>query len=433
MVFLEVGGIGELNNNNTLVLSEKQLTIALLMLAFVVRWVVLLNHGTSLTLNSDDLGYVKSAANLLSNGKLTYHDPNESTVHIMPGMTLIISFVFLFFGTGTLAIYAAKLLFILFGVASVYGTKILGEYISKSKIVGYLSGLILALYVPQILTDNLLLTETPFTMFFIFCIYFSMKYFDSRQQADLVALTICYICCIYLRPTMALYPVILFLFLMLKRFPAKLILKHALISGSIVIVCLLPWWIRNFVVFDEFIPLSGGAGNPLLLGTFQGVGYPMEKDLETIVGELDEKEYPNWYNRFQEEEAIAKNRLSQWWAEDKSSLIYSFLIIKPKLMWEYAFYWIEIYDFKANTIHKIHQTLLLLFSLGFTYNLLKNKHMRFSIFFLGAILLYFTFSYSSFYAFNRYNQSLIPIIIIGASIFLVNLLGIYRTYKRVKQ
>ncbi len=418
--------------DKSLVLNEKHLTIALLILAFMVRWVVLLNHGTSLTLNSDDTGYVRSAINLLSSGKLTYHDPNEATVHIMPGMTFIISFVFLFFGSGTIGLYIVKLLFVFIGVMSVYGTKLLGEYFSKRKTVGYISALILALYVPQILTDNLLLTETPFTMFFIFCIYFTLKYFDTRKRSDLVALTLLYICCLYLRPTIALYPAILFLFLLFRKFPVKLIFKHALISGGIVLICVMPWWVRNFVVFDEFIPLSGGAGNPLLLGTFQGIGYPAEKDLETIVRELDEKEHLSWYNRFKEEESIAKDRLNHWWTKDRSAFLYSFLVLKPKLMWEYAFYWIEIYDFKANTIHKIHQTLLLLFSLGVVYNLFKNKQIRFHIFFIISILLYFTISYSSFYAFNRYNHSLMPIIIIGAAILLVNFVDLSKKFIRVK-
>ncbi len=52
--------------------------------------------------------------------------------------------------------------------------------------------------------------------------------------------------------------------------------KQALISVLVLFVVLGPWWARNYIQFDKFIPLTAGAGNPLLLGTYQGEGYPQK-------------------------------------------------------------------------------------------------------------------------------------------------------------
>lgn len=47
-------------------------------------------------------------------------------------------------------------------------------------------------------------------------------------------------------------------------------MKQAIISIGIGLIVLGPWWARNYIQFDKFIPLTAGAGNPLLLGTYQG-------------------------------------------------------------------------------------------------------------------------------------------------------------------
>lgn len=415
-------------DKNSVVFTHKQITISILIIAFIIRLLVIINHGVNLSLNSDDMGYVNSAINLLENGILSYHDPNEPTVHIMPGMTLILSVIFFIFGSGENGMYAAKIVFISIGTFSVFAMQLFAYSITKSKVVGYISALVLALYIPQVLIDNLLLTEVPFTASYILLMYFSVKLIEEKSNKFLIYTVFCYLICLYLRPTIAVYPVLILIMMIFTKYPLKKMLKQTLISAVIVLVCLSPWWIRNYVVFHEFIPLSGGSGNPLLLGTFQGTGYPDTLDLETTLELVDSSnEFDNWYERFQVEENIAKERIQEWWDNDKSSLLYSYLYLKPKLMWEYAFYWINIFDFKANTIHKTHTALLLLSVLGYIISFFKkDNRLNLYIIFLVFNIFLFTYLYSIYFSFNRYNQTLIPIIIIGVAILFFMLIEFLR-------
>ena len=50
--------------------------------------------------------------------------------------------------------------------------------------------------------------------------------------------------------------------------------------------------------FDAFIPLTYGAGNPTLLGTYQGIRYPTDEslDYETNVTDVVKEKYAQYYD-----------------------------------------------------------------------------------------------------------------------------------------
>ncbi|UXZ08588.1 hypothetical protein F1B95_04820 [Clostridium perfringens] len=48
--------------------------------------------------NNDDVKYVRSAWTLLDNGKFTYHNVNDETVFIMPGLPYTMAFFMSIFG-----------------------------------------------------------------------------------------------------------------------------------------------------------------------------------------------------------------------------------------------------------------------------------------------------------------------------------------------
>ena len=68
-------------------------------------------------------------------------------------------------------------------------------------------------------------------------------------------------------------------------------MKQAIISIGIGLI-VLEYGGSNYIQFDKFIPLTAGAGNPLLLGTYQGKGYPEGKNMAELEVELHAK-YPN--------------------------------------------------------------------------------------------------------------------------------------------
>ena len=155
---------------NSAFLKRNKVNILLcliLILAATIRLFALYEYGLSLNLNSDDEGYRRSAYIFLENQLLIYHDLNMPTVHIMQGYTFLLAFIFLLFGEGVTGIYAAKITMIIFGLLSIYGTYKLGSIIFN-KYVGLIAAFFLAIFIPQIVVDNLLLTESPYTALSLF-------------------------------------------------------------------------------------------------------------------------------------------------------------------------------------------------------------------------------------------------------------------------
>jgi len=60
----------------------------------------------------------------------------------------------------------------------------------------------------------------------------------------------------------------------MAKYGIKKLLKQGLIIACVLLCFIVPWSIRNYIHYDAFIPLTYGAGNPMLLGTYQGVGLP---------------------------------------------------------------------------------------------------------------------------------------------------------------
>ncbi|MGH0428048.1 glycosyltransferase family 39 protein [Bacillus hominis] len=393
-----------------------------LVTGFLVRIVTLTTHGVDLTIASDDIGYQKSAIGLLDTGMLTYHDPAKPTAHIMPGFPALLAVIFYFFGSGSSGLLVAKLVTIIFGVLSVYMTYKIGTYL-LNPVAGLIGALLLAIYPPEIIIENLTLTEGPFLFFSLGLLYWSLKLAETHATKDLLIVLLFYFLALYLRVQIALYPVLLFIYLLMKRYPFRIMMKQALISIGIACIVLGPWWARNYIQFNKFIPLTAGAGNPLLLGTYQGEGYPEGKNMAELEVELHAK-YPNLEaHEFMElEQKIAVDRMKEWWRTDKEAMLRSYLILKPEIMWKKPYYSlehnIEIFDISAKDMNdifdNIKQIFLICAVLSFIFLWKKwREHV-----FLWLIILFQTYFTCLYAAYERYALPLIPLlfIIIGIGI-----------------
>lgn len=385
----------------------------ILVVGFLLRLGVIVKYGSDLSLDSDDMGYVNSALTLLETGMLTYHQTDMPTVHIMPGQTFLLAFIFLLFGKGSFGILMGKLIFIIFGTINLFMVYKIGKIIGN-KFIGLLSAAMLAVFIPQILTDNLFITEAPFMFALFLLIYYSIKLANEPSNWKyFFILMLSYLAVIMFKATFALYPVLLLLYFILKKYPIKIGLKQFAVAAIMLLLILGPWWARNYVHFGDFIPLTGGGGNPLLLGTYQGAGInygePYQEEFEKIKEQYKDQ---NAYYRLLAQDELAKERISIWWADDRESFLRTYLELKPIIQWEKQFYWIEIYGFSKSVINNIHQhivdwALLSLFALLF----MRHRWKEYLL--LISIIVYNTGLNSIYFAFPRYNQPLMFILFIG--------------------
>lgn len=379
------------------------------------------------TLNSDDASYVKSGIVFLQTGEITMH--GVISAQIMPGMTFLIAFMALIFGTGTKLMISLKVLWMIMGISTICVVyKTIKLYTNK-----YISALscLFFLAIDYVWMDNLILTETPFILLFALLIYHTLKLSQNTNRKDYILIIIYYIMAVFIRPNIGIFPIFLFIFLLLKKYDFKLLMKQCLIAGAILLLCLIPWAYRNYKVFGKFIPLTYGIGNPLLLGTYQGVGYPLDEELDYVknvdekipdkmkyyLENTNEKEYMTKYYLLEYDGMKAKYRMHEWWNKDKISMLKSYLYYKPKELFNNYFYWDTILGIKPMVLSTIRKLEILFFGLSSLLILLNKKRIKewlFLILTYGSQIALYSYTF----AFSRYAISMffIRYIVIGIGI-----------------
>ena len=57
-------------------------------------------------------------------------------------------------------------------------------------------------------------------------------------------------------------------------------MRPPLVLVCALLVFVIPWSVRNYRIFHQFIPITNGAANPTLLGTYQGATAPADDELD---------------------------------------------------------------------------------------------------------------------------------------------------------
>jgi len=272
---------------------------------------------------------------------------------------------------------------------------------------------------------------------FIFLVYASIRLGTTNKTKYFYQILTFYMFCVLLKANIAPYPIFLILYLLLKKYDIKLLLKQVLIAGIVLAIFFIPWTIRNYIVFNKFVPLTWGSGNPLLLGTYQGYNYPEDdeeayekylkenyKDYEImnkyLNDEMTEKTYLKKYYALEKDGQIAKYRMKKWWQEDKISMLKSYLIAKPFMNIYCSFYWKEVFSIPVTIILKIRQIDIILTIICALAIMINKKHFK-ELLLLVINYVFQIAVYSYTFAFNRYGQTLffIRFIIIGIGLQII--------------
>lgn len=407
-----------IKNNYTLLI--------VLLLYLIISILAVKELGFDYTINSDDLSYINSGITFFKEGIITMH--GVISAQIMPGLTFLIAFFCCFFKTGSMLIISLKIFYIImFLITIIYLYKTIRLYTNQ-----YIASICsFCLLTPDFIwTNNLILTETPYILFQMMLIYYSLKLVKDNSWISYIMIVISYICALFIRPTIALYPLFLFIYLLLNKYDFKKMIIQGLIALSILLCLLVPWTIRNYKEFNSFIPLTYGMGNPLLLGTYQGYNYPLDEELDydIVYEKLDEKVKNNLENKEENSKLAryysleydgikAKYRMQEWWNKDKISMLKSYLIFKPKILLVTTFYWEEIFNISENLIVLFHKIELCICGILCLFMIFMKKYYKELILLLG-FYIYNILLYSYSFAYGRYALALYPIrfIIIGLGI-----------------
>jgi hypothetical protein len=129
-----------------------------------------------------------------------------------------------------------------------------------------LTALFAAVYPSYVWSSSLILTEVLFLSSFCVLLFLQVRMIQENRPADHILAGVMLAVTVLIRPNVLPLGAVPYLFLWIKdkKLPWPMLLR-AVISFSIL---MLPWWIRNWITFHEFIPIAKGeAGNPFLGGT----------------------------------------------------------------------------------------------------------------------------------------------------------------------
>lgn len=413
--------------------KENRFIIIIMILLFIERFAALYELGVSYSLNSDDLSYINSGIYFAKTGIITMHDQYPSS-QIMPGMTVFIGALSLIFGEGNLLLFVLRVLWIAMGSLTAWFI-----YKSVTIFTPKWCGLVATLPLFRadfVWMDNVILTETPFILFLTATIYYTFKMGKDNNYKNFWGCAVFYMLALMLKANIAPYPLFALIYLLIVKYDKKLLIKQCIILSGVVLCFVIPWSIRNYINFKSFIPLTSGAGNPTLLGTYQGINYPADENLDYTlnVEQAIKEKYSKYYDKngniipkyekyivLKKDGLKADYRKSVWKKTDLKSMIYSYLIIKPRDMIASIFYWKEVFNIDYNFLQYISYFEIAFCVFSVAASLVLKKY-RAPIIYASTVYIVNILIYSMTFSFDRYNASLISlrhiVLGLGVSLFL---------------
>ena len=373
-------------------------------------------------MDNDDVKYLRSAWTLLDTGHFTYRYPDKDTVFIMPGLTAVLAVFVKFFGQYPIVPF--KIFQGLLMTFSLYVFFLIARKIFNAK-VGLIGLVLMILYLPNIYVTNLLMTETIFAAMFMLLFYIAMYAIEKKQMRYYVWGGIILGIMVLFRPTILPFPAVIFCIWLMKKYKVKEMFRFGIPVILIVCAMLTPWWVRNYMLFDRFIPLTLASGNPMLQGAFinydqsvketEGIDYHNiiketrpDIDLELfgkdeIVTDAVEREMVNI--RFREVMTKEPGKYIKWYTLGKT-----YENFKQPFLWK------ELFGFTLRQNVVYHWILLLAGTVGFLlFAVLRRKQKKPYFWMMFLSIVYFNVSHLPFYCFARYVYPIMPFIILYAA------------------
>jgi len=389
-------------------------------LALLERLILLWVLGPEYYIASDDGAYVHAGILFARTGQITIHE--VVSAQSMPGMPVLIGLVCRLVGEGYGLWLALKLLWIAMGTLTPW-------VVYRAVTVhapGWCGAAAAAFFLlPNFAwLDNVILTETPFLLCLSAMVYGTFMMAESQKSRYFWLTMGAYLAALMLKANIGLFPVFAAVYLLWKKYPFMRLLRQGIGLGCVMLCFLIPWSLRNYRLYDAFIPLTYGTGNPRLLGTYQGYGYPADEalDYERYVEKPAAEALAKYYNpdgtlkgehlkkyvELESDGIKADYRLAVWWEEDPISLLVSYLVIKPAMMLVNVFYWESVFGVPRWLLIGLRCAELAVWCAGL-WCAFRKKHRRPELCYLLALYGFHLYFYAMNVSFSRYGESLMPL------------------------
>ncbi|MFP4460052.1 MAG: ArnT family glycosyltransferase [Candidatus Zixiibacteriota bacterium] len=379
-------------------MEKRRFIIYSIAISFISRFIWMMSFDF-VRFRSDSLWYIRAARSILHNGTLEMF--GEKTAFMPVGYPAFMALVLRLFNESIIALHFSNILLSVGTVVCVY---YIGRYI-HSEIVGRISAIFFIFLPSSIMFSTLFYSETGFTFFLILSL--ALIILKSNQIPYLIFSGLSLCIAIYFRPVVILLPFLLIIYIYLKS--KKRFLIRSTVFLLAVFIPLLPWTIRNYKVFGDFVPVSTNGGYNLFVGNHKGATgvWSMDVEIPDVEG-LDEVEQSEVFK----EAAIdfIKNNPAEFVKLSVRKFFY--LIIRDtstiaaangtsykgmtNTQLLFLYFWAEFY----------YLMILGLFILGLSYKeLYRNYDMGLCL----LIIVYFIGIYTVFFGDSRFHFPILPL------------------------
>lgn len=393
--------------------------------AFIERIAMFFYLGSGATNGSDDVAYIQSGIEFARTGTITIWS-SYPTATIMPGMPVIAGLFSRIFGEGNLYIDSVRICWILFGCGTVYIFYKCCCFFTRKWVA--LFGSCGFLLLNWAWSDNTFLTEPPYLFFYMLNFYFMLAMGEERSgvinKKNAFGYALSFFAALMFRANILVMPVVCAVYLFaVKKKKLSAYLFHLAVLAVTMLIFIVPWSVRNYKLFGEFIPITGGSANPLLVGTYQGRKAPKDEELdyETNVYAVIREKYPEYFNadgtlrdgvipetvNGKIEKLKAMYRLKEWYKRDKADLIWSYLASKPASMLNWVWWWIPNMSVYA-VLRAFSIANLAVCVLTISASLITGKK-RGIVLFLSILYLFNIYTFAFSFASERYAAMSVPL------------------------
>jgi hypothetical protein len=369
-----------------------------LVVTLMAKLVVIQRVGPQFDLHSDDRSYLVTAELLLKKGTFTYNDPNNPTLFIMPAYPAMLASVMAVTGPGARMEQAIRGLQAAIVAIGLWILFLVGKRIFTD--LGAALGVTLAAFYPPLwVMSNFILTEALFFLAIAALVLAGLRLGERGTPASAALFGVAWLAGVYVRPTIALWPGVLFLLLLLWRsMPAKRLLQCGAVAGVVFVLGMSPWWWRNYVAIGEFVPLTRSSGGPLWLGTYVDGEQPSLKDQVAY-----HKPYPTLLEQDAFDRAWGLQRIKEGFRSEPLKWIRWYTVGKFVKFWGAPYYWIALPRVSLSLAESYHEMLLVL---GVT-SLWVTRRSR-PAWVVFSLLAYMSVLHMVFLAHSRYSAPVMP-------------------------
>lgn len=336
-------------------------------------------------LSHDEIGYHQMALRFLEKGELGYYS-DEPNAFVTPGYPIFLAGIYalakpldwepLVTVRVVQAMLSTGIVYLVFKIAA-SGTGFWG---------GMMAAVLAAIYPPSFMAGSRVLTETVYSFLLLCYVLTLISAFRTKRMKEHLYSGLVLGLTVLVRPAIAPFLPVPYMVAFIRNRQIGFLKAFA---GAMIVFTLVmgPWWIRNYMVFDKFIPLATQTGNPLLRGT--DPYDPYDKIGPSIVANVPEKEMTK----------TAMTRIKSGFRENPFYWLKWFTIGKFNMLWEKP--WGSINFFTRN----LHFYVFFIMGWLGTLVSLWDKNLRWA----SLLIMVMTLTQLAFIPIERYMYPLTPL------------------------